>query len=76
MKTIRELVDGIDYIEIEYRTCTPDGYDILTGYAEYERGRLSSLDGDCYSLDDVVSQWKFNSDMTLTVWYESRWITG
>ena len=75
MKTIRELVNGLDSVEVEYRTFTPDGQDMFTGMAEYKNGQLYSLDGDNYSLDDQVSRWEYGNNI-LTVWYESRWISG
>lgn len=61
-------------INIEYRTHTPDGTDVFTGACKWTGSELVPLDGDEYFVDDIISNYEWNSDSELTIWYESKWI--
>lgn len=70
------LPKNIDCI-IEYRTHTPDGTDVLSGYCKWIKGNLVPMDGDDYSLEDEISNYEISQSVSLiTVWYESKWIEG
>lgn len=71
---LRELLKDKKHCEITYRTNSPYEENMLVGYASYENGNLMSVDGDGYSLDDVISKWEWNKYGDLTVWYDSKWI--
>ena len=77
MKSIMRIKDIVNYIDenditIEYRTYTPDGYDILTGYCRWNGMQLIPLDGDTYSLNDEIIKYKIsigrNDKILLTIW--------
>ena len=61
-------------VHIEYRTFTPDGQDCLSGFCHWDGKNLQPLDGDIYSLDDVISSHEWDGEKNLVVWYQSRWI--
>ena len=63
-------------VHIEYRTHTPDWQDCLAGFCHWDGKTLQPLDGDSYSIDDIVESYEWDGDKNLTVWYRSRWISG
>lgn len=81
MKTLREILNGTNNINIMYRTNSPipEEEDMLFGYCKYENGKLISIDGDSYSLDDMISKYEFvesdehKNSIDLIVWIESEW---
>ena len=80
-KTLEEIIkDGklkkYDPLTIEYRTWARDKSDILAGYCKYTSGKLISMDGDNYYLNDEMADYEFqinDGKPLLTVWYESNW---
>ena len=50
----------------------PDG--IFTGACEWTGKELIPCDGDIYSLDDPVFDYRWEEDGTLTYWIESTWL--
>jgi len=70
-----DILGHKDNISIDYRTLTPEGDDIYTGGCYYSNGTLQSRDGEYYDLDDEFVDYEYNGN-NLTVWYESRWISG
>ena len=86
--TVKDAIEktGFRFGHIEYRTnAVIDGEEqnIFAGLCSYDGEKLISLDGDSYSLDDQINWAKFDKgDMdnnrpdVLTVWYESRWVSG
>ena len=75
-KPLREIVEGKNYPTIMYREMLPidlfEGEDTLYGYCSYVDGELTSLDGDDYSLDDMIWKWEIDGD-NLTVWVEAEY---
>ena len=72
-----EGLDKMQPITIMYRTWAPDESDILSGYCKYEDGKIISLDGDNYSLNDKFVKHELRTidgEPMLIVWYESEWI--
>lgn len=75
-KLLKEL--NRDFNKIEYRTIRylfGRDIDILHGFCKYINGELISLDGDYYSLNDVIVKYEIYRDDWLVVWYESEWIS-
>lgn len=73
--SLRNLINGLRYVEISYRTYTLDGQDMFVGYCVFENGELLAGDVDSYSLDDRFDLWEWDPDgKGLTVWYQSEWI--
>ena len=78
---LRDVVLSDDYnfnnITIEYRTVLPERFkcgSILTGLCKYENGFITSLDGDDYSLDDVINGFKYDENQdTLIVYIGTDW---
>lgn len=61
---------------IEYRTKL-NGEDIFAGECKYTNdGKLLSIDGDSYSLDDEIIHYEISElpydQQIITVWYESE----
>lgn len=79
-RKLGEIIKGIKKkytpLTIEYRTWAQDKSDVLAGYCKYENGKLISLDGDNYSLNDEIADYEFiitdDGKPLLTVWYESE----
>ena len=63
-------------VYIEYRTNGPYETDILAGFAKWENGVLIPTDYDNWSVNDEISSYEWEDKNNLTVWYESRWISG
>lgn len=80
-KTLEEIIKSNGYkkydpLTIEYRTWAGDKSDILAGYCKYTSGKLISMDGDSYYLNDEIADYEFqinDGKPLLTVWYESNW---
>ena len=70
---LKDLLGG-RYTSIEYRTHGPAGEDLLHGYCYWTGAELVSEDGDVYSVEDVISDYHWDSDSDLVVWYQSKWI--
>lgn len=72
VKTLENILSGIDKIEIMYRGITPQGNDIFVGFCNWDNGKLISADDDDYCLDDEIIDYKFekNEDETtyLVIW--------
>ena len=63
-------------VNIEYRTNSPleDEDDMLFGFCAWDGVELHSIDGDNYSIEDIISSFKWESPSDLIVWFESEWI--
>ena len=61
--------------QITYRTFLPWNEDTLAGLCRWDGKELISLDGDTYSTDDRILKYETDPDGSLTVWYESQWIS-
>ena len=46
---------------------------LLVGYCHWDGEKLISDDGDCYSLDEVISKYEYAADGSLTYWGISEW---
>lgn len=81
-EAIREYARTADAegLEIEYRTYGPNKEDLFAGACRYENGELIPEDGDSYRLTDEIVKSEVTETTRgkplLTVWYESKWITG
>lgn len=49
---------------------------LLVGYCHWDGKDLIPDDGDYYSLDEVVSKYKYEEDGSLTYWGISEWSEG
>lgn len=72
---LKELLTDKE-IHIEYRTNHPEFGDIFHGACVWTGSKLEPYDGDSYSIEDEIKTYEWNSPSDLTVWYESKWITG
>lgn len=63
-------------IHIEYRTHGPSGEDILSGFCHWDGKKLTSLDGDNYSVNDIIESYEWDGNKNIIVWYRSRWQTS
>ena len=63
------------HINIQARTYSPDGEDMLFGYCHWTGTELVSDDGDNYSVEEEVAKYEFD-DWGLVYWFESEWISG
>ena len=66
---------------ISYRTRGPNGEDLFAGACLWDGEKLTPLDGDGYSLDDVITYYEMyddenDEDKFLAVWYKSNWTCG
>ena len=85
-KPIMRLRDILDKyhsgdIYISYRTNGPNGEDLFAGACLWDGKKLIPLDGDGYSLDDVITYYEMyddenDEDKFLAVWYKSNWTCG
>ena len=86
-KTLKKVLDRlsaanepIGNLLIMYRTYGPNDEDLFAGYCRYKDGELIPEDGDSYSLNDKIIDYKFDYDDDdspyLIVWYKSEWISG
>lgn len=46
---------------------------LFVGYCHWDGEQLISDDGDYYSIDEVVSKYKYEADGSLVYWRASRW---
>ena len=81
--TVRDIVQDEDYDCIEWRVTTPEDWDepdMFVGGCRFINGELTPLDGDTYSLDEVVvryQRWRGGDvENGLMVVVESEWICG
>ena len=58
--------------KIEVRTYDPNGEDMLLGYCAWNGRSLISLDGDNYSVSEVVKKYEWHDDM-LVYWVNAIW---
>lgn len=79
--TIKEVIKNKDYDYVSYRIShTSDEDGIFAGCFKTENGKIISLDGDSYSLNEKViasEEWKDeeeNINNGLTVIVEGNWI--
>ena len=83
MQTLKDVLTErqLKNIDIMYRTNSPVDWeeDMLMGYCRYEDGKLVSLDGDSYYLEDFIVKHEMDTDSKgneyLVVWIESEWIS-
>ena len=85
-KPIMRLRDILDKyhsgdIYISYRTHGPNDEDLFAGACLWDGKKLTPLDGDGYSLDDVITYYEMyddenDEDKFLAVWYKSNWTCG
>lgn len=79
---INKETDKLNYkTYVSYRTYTPDGEDIFTGYCVVNKdGEIVDSDGDIYSIYDEFDKYEIDQDNEgynyLCCWYESEWISG
>lgn len=82
--SLREIIEQYGNPKIQtiecrclYKDLDGNQRDDLFGFCEYEKGKLSSLDGDTYSLDDLYIAWEIDEEKCnpltlikrhLTVW--------
>lgn len=64
------------YVNIEYRTNSPfpNEGDMLFGYCMWDGFKLHSVDGDDYSVNDVIQSYKWDTPKDLVVWIKGKWI--
>lgn len=79
--TVRDIVQDDDYDGIEWRITSPadwDEPDMLFGACKFINGELIPLDGDNYSLDEIVVRYQKWSggdiENGLTVVVETEWM--
>lgn len=72
---LKDIVAGHEYPRIMYRTNGPEGEDILFGYCAYTGGKLHSLDGDFYSLEDEIIHFFIDEENNneLVVYFRSEY---
>ena len=61
-------------VHIEFRTHGPNSEDMLYGFCHWDGNELESLDGDNYSVNDIIESYEWDGNKNLIVWYESKWI--
>lgn len=77
--TVGELIKNKNYVYISYRITLPQkagGGDTFAGIARSEDGKLISLDGDTYSMDEKVlsyEEWKHNDMDCITIIVDGDW---
>lgn len=81
--TVRDIVQDENYDCIEWRVTAPEHWDepdMFFGGCKFINGELIPLDGDTYSLDEIVVRYQkwCGGDVRngLTVVVESEWICG
>ena len=81
--TVGDLIKDKDYDYISWRVTLPEkmgGGDTFIGHTRSENGKLISLDGDIYSEETEILNYKEWSDEEdgikngLTIIYEGEWI--
>jgi hypothetical protein len=79
--TVRDIVQDDDYDGIEWRVTSPEDWDepdMLFGACKFINGELIPLDGDTYSLDEIVVRYQkwsggdIQNGMTVVV--EAEWM--
>lgn len=76
---LKDLLSNKSLI-ITYRTIHPEYGDLYAGSCKWDGKILIPNDGDDYSVEDEITNYKYTSKQDilpdeLTVWYTSRWIT-
>jgi len=74
--TVRDILPDRPVPTIMVRTNDPFGGDTLFGYCSWDGENLIGLDGDDYSLDEMVTKYELNYDhdpCALVYWIHSFW---
>lgn len=69
---VKDILPDRPVAEIMVRTFDPFGEDILFGFCSWDCRSLISLDGDYYSINEVVVKYEWDGDV-LVYWIESEW---
>ena len=72
---VKDILPNYPIQNIEVRTNSPFGGDMLFGYCHWTGEILESGDGDNYYLDDEISKYEFDKENNeLTYWIISEWV--
>lgn len=67
--TVYERATGLDTRRNEH-------FDEFTGAYQYNKGRITPLDHDSYSIYHEICKYEWVNNSTLTVWYEAEWLSS
>ena len=74
--TLGDVLAGRQNVDVIMVRCTSpneDEDDMLFGYCSLQDGKLVSLDGDSYYLNEPITEYYWESENDLIVWIEVDW---